>query len=126
MAEGTFAAAINCMDGRVQEPVIHWIKTHYNVDYVDSITEAGPNKVLLEANSEQLDTVKAKIEVSLNAHGSELIALIGHADCAGNPISKDKKVDQTKQNMQTLQNLYPNATVIGLYVNDAWEVERID
>lgn len=39
-----FVTAINCMDGRVQEPVIKWMKEKYNATYVDMITEAGPNK----------------------------------------------------------------------------------
>lgn len=35
---GKFATAINCMDGRVQIPVIEYIKSKYEVDYVDMIT----------------------------------------------------------------------------------------
>ncbi len=29
MSQGTFGTAINCMDGRVQEPVARWLKEHY-------------------------------------------------------------------------------------------------
>ena len=39
-----FAPAINCMDGRVQLPVIAYVKAHYSVDHVDMITELGPAK----------------------------------------------------------------------------------
>ena len=34
------------MDGRVQLPVIQWIKENYRVDFVDVITEAGMDSVL--------------------------------------------------------------------------------
>jgi Putative carbonic anhydrase len=37
MGEGKFGTAINCMDGRVQEPVINWMKVRYGLDYVDMI-----------------------------------------------------------------------------------------
>ena len=43
-----FATAINCMDGRTQLPTINWAMKELNVDYVDSITEAGPDKILAE------------------------------------------------------------------------------
>ena len=43
-----FATAINCMDGRAQEPVIEYMKKSYGVDYVDMITEPGPNRILAE------------------------------------------------------------------------------
>jgi len=46
MLHKRFATAINCMDGRTQEPVITWIKKNYHVDFVDMITEPGPVKYL--------------------------------------------------------------------------------
>lgn len=39
-----FAAAINCMDGRTQVPVIEFLKNKYGVDYVDMITEPDPTR----------------------------------------------------------------------------------
>ena len=44
-----FCTAINCMDGRVQLPVIQYLQKRFNVDFVDSVTEAGPNLILSEA-----------------------------------------------------------------------------
>ena len=38
MAEGKFVTSITCMDGRIQTPIIKWIKENYDVDYVDTIT----------------------------------------------------------------------------------------
>ena len=43
-----FACAINCMDGRVQGAVKNYIKENYKIDYVDMVTEPGPNKILAE------------------------------------------------------------------------------
>ena len=48
MTKETFATAINCMDGRTQEPIISWAKKAFEVDYVDAITEPGPDKILAE------------------------------------------------------------------------------
>ena len=46
MAAGRFGTAVNCMDGRVQEPVLAWLKERYELEHVDMITEAGPDKAL--------------------------------------------------------------------------------
>ncbi|WP_279401807.1 carbonic anhydrase [Piscibacillus salipiscarius] len=97
MAEGTFVTAINCMDGRVQEPVIKWMKSKYEVDYVDMITEAGPNKYLLDGNEDQVNSLKSKVDISYSKHGSKVLAMVGHHDCAGNPVNKEEKAAQIKQ-----------------------------
>ncbi len=38
---GKFVTAINCMDGRVQIPVIEYLKNNYGINYVDMITAPG-------------------------------------------------------------------------------------
>lgn len=126
MVQGTFVTAVNCMDGRVQEPVLDWLKEQYQADYVDMVTEAGPNKVLLEGDHEAVQALKSKIEVSLNAHGSRVIAIAGHYDCAGNPVDKREKWEQTRRSVSHLQDWYPDAEVIGLWVNENWQVESVE
>jgi len=49
MSDKKFAAAINCVDGRTQIPVMEWMKKNCRVDYVDMVTEPGPVKILKES-----------------------------------------------------------------------------
>ncbi len=51
----SFCTTINCMDGRVQLPVIKYLQKHFNVDYVDSITEPGPNLILAKQTNFNID-----------------------------------------------------------------------
>jgi Putative carbonic anhydrase len=37
----TFATCLNCIDGRVQIPVIEWITRNKGFKYVDMITKPG-------------------------------------------------------------------------------------
>ena len=46
MPVGSFGTAINCIDGRVQLPVINWMKATHHVDWVDVITEPGADEAL--------------------------------------------------------------------------------
>lgn len=126
MSKATFVTAINCMDGRVQLPVIHWMQEKYDVPYVDMITEAGPNKVVLEGTDQQIEAIRSKIQVSTDAHGSEVLAIVGHHGCAGNPIPKEEKEEKIKQAIKVIQSWDFQVKVIGLYVNEQWEVEVVE
>ena len=126
MSTKKFVTAINCMDGRVQLPVIVWMKKHATADYVDMITEPGPNKILSENTEfDLIQSVRKRVEISVVKHASTKIAIIGHFDCAGNPVDKDTQLDQLKKAVQTIQSWGFQIPVIGLWVDDHWTVYQI-
>ncbi len=93
-----FATAINCMDGRAQKPILEFIEKSFGVDYVDMITEPGPNKILAENNDISLiESLKKRIEISVEKHASKAIAVVGHYDCAGNPETEEVQKDHLKK-----------------------------
>lgn len=121
-----FATAINCMDGRVQLPVIDWLKTQFNVDFVDMITEPGPNKILADNKPSWLiESLQRRVEISVVKHQSLGIAVIGHYDCAGNTVEKDQQIQQIKTAVKTLQSWGFELPVIGLWIDDQWTVQRV-
>jgi len=126
MAHGKFGTAINCMDGRVQLPVIEWMKKQYDIDYVDMITEPGPDKFLSSGNVSGVESIKARTLISVEKHGSTIIAVVGHHDCAGNPISKREHEVQVKESMKTVNSWNLPVSVVGLWINENWQVEIID
>ncbi len=124
MAQDKFATAINCMDGRTQLPVMEYLKNKYGVDYVDVVTEPGPIKVLAEGNDHTtLESIKKRIDISVNKHGSSVIALVGHHDCAGNPVGRTMQESQLKKSVEKIHAWGYNAEIICLYVNEDWSVE---
>jgi carbonic anhydrase len=126
MSSHQFATAINCMDGRVQVPVIAYIKTKYKVDYVDMITEAGPVKLFSEENGSVLmDSIKRRVEVSVFKHNSRLIAIVGHYDCAGNPTGREVQIEQIGRAIQTVEAWGLPVRVLGLWVDKNWEVNEL-
>jgi len=125
MAEGTFATAINCMDGRCQEPVTNWLKATFGVDFVDAITEPGADKALTEGSSTQVESVRSRVLVSVNGHGSKHVAIVGHHDCAGNPVSKEKHLEMTRQAVQNVIAWKLPVRVVGLWVDENWQVEVV-
>lgn len=126
MPKGKFATAVNCMDGRIQLPVIEYLKNRYKVDHVDTVTEPGPIKILAErTNVTVLESIKHRVEISVKKHGSKSIALVGHHDCAGNPVKRAFQEEQLKKSLDTIESWGFDAEIICLYVNARWEVEEI-
>lgn len=120
-----FVTAINCMDGRVQFPVMDWLMKNLHADYVDMITEPGADKIFCEECEEIRATVKQKMLISIEKHNSKAIAIVGHHDCAGNCVCTDDHYDHVKLSVEAVKQLHPQIKVLGLFVNENWAVEVI-
>ena len=124
---GKFATAINCMDGRVQLPVINWLRENLSVDYVDMITEPGPDKILAEGSAAAQESIKARVLISVNKHGSDTIMVVGHHDCAGNPVTRAQHETHIRQSVIRIHSWkLPVKRVFGAWVDENWKVEIVE
>ncbi len=121
-----FCTVINCMDGRVQLPVISYVKKRFNAEFVDTITEPGPNLILSEQNNQfEIQSILKRLKISIECHKSEGIAVVGHHDCAGNPTNKEAQIEHIQKAIIFIQKEYINVEIIGLWVNEKWEVQEL-
>jgi len=120
---GIRATCLNCMDGRVQLPVLHWIKEHYRVDFVDVITEAGMDNVL--SNQEDIREVLRSITISVNINKSTRLFVVGNYDCRGNPVEESVHRQEILSSVKRLKEFWPNHEIVGLWVNKDWQVELV-
>ncbi|MGR3219980.1 MAG: carbonic anhydrase [Candidatus Anammoxibacter sp.] len=120
-----FATCLNCIDGRVQLPVIHWIKENYDIDYVDMITEAGMDNILVVGNDSNMRNILKKIDVSLTKHHSNIIFIVGHYDCAGNPVDEETHKQHIHTAVKKMKTLTTIDRVVGLWISKEWDVEKI-
>ena len=123
MVEGKFATSVSCIDGRIQTSLAKWIKENYSVDYVDTITEPGIDKTITETSV--FESIKIKVSISINAHKSELVVLSGHYDCAANPVSNEKHIELIKKGIEVISSWNLGVKVIGVWVDDSWNVNTI-
>lgn len=112
------------MDGRIQLPIIHWLKENYDVSFVDTITEPGIDKLF--TNIDKIKEIKSKALISVNKHGSKLVMVSGHDDCAGNPVSKSEHVDQIKHAVSVIESWKLPIKIIGAWVNQNLELEILE
>lgn len=127
MSHGKFGTAINCMDGRVQLPLIDWMKKQFGLDYVDMITEPGPDRVMTCGQDKDVEVIEVKAAISARAHGSRIIVIVGHDDCAGNPVDKETHCNQVRKAIQIIRSWdLPFEKIIGVWLDKNWNVEVIE
>ncbi|MDP2044502.1 MAG: hypothetical protein Q8K15_04970 [Candidatus Omnitrophota bacterium] len=115
------ATCINCIDGRVQLPVLHWIQKQYQIDFVDVVTAAGIDKVL--ASQDNIDEIIRSINISININKSSRIFVVGHYDCRGNLVDEKIHHEDVGKSVKRLKVYWPELEIIGLWVNSHWQVE---
>lgn len=119
----SFCTVINCMDGRVQLPVFTHLQKRFDVRYVDTVTDAGPVRLL--AGTPETNAARSmfrRVQVSVESHGSTQIAVVAHHDCAGNPVEKSQQIEQLRSAVETVSRRFPDCEVIGLWVDADWSV----
>ncbi len=121
-----FGTAINCIDGRTQEVVIDHMKQNHSIDGVDMVTFPGADGLFSnEKYSGEIALIRRAVSISIEKHGSRIIAIVGHYDCAGNPGDREHHFMQIRKAMHEVSSWNFNAQVIGLYVNDKRAIEEV-
>ncbi|MGH4117755.1 carbonic anhydrase [Clostridium sp.] len=120
-----YATALNCIDGRTQIPVINWLKENFDVDYVDLVTEPGMDKVLAQCHFVETYRLKENTIISITAHNSKVVAVVGHYDCAANPVSDYKHFQDIVKSTYEVKSWGLPVIVIGLWVDEFWHVHVV-
>jgi carbonic anhydrase len=115
MDEKSFATSLSCMDGRVQLPMINLIKEKYSVDFVDTITAPGIDKVISDGN---IESIKKSVMISVSNHKSSHIVISGHFGCAGNPVSEDEHLTHIKNSVELVKSWNLDADVVGVWIDE--------
>ncbi len=122
----TFCTAINCIDGRVQIPVIQYLKHRFSAEFVDMITEPGPVGAFgKKGKADTVAAIRYRVQVSIEAHNSKNLAIAAHADCAGNPKSDREQQKEIAVAVNELRKTFPAMKVLGLWVDKTGRVTEV-
>ena len=115
------------MDGRIQTAVIDYMREEYQTLYIDTITVAGPSKILSEYKKDKLiKNIKFRAAISVEKHGSEVIAVVGHFDCAMIQQPDDLQQNHVTTAVENVKKWHDNVEVIGLWVDSDLSVKRLN
>jgi len=101
------------------------MRAGYHLDYVDTITTPGADRALAEGSQYIVEQIRASAELSVARHGSTVLAIVGHHGCAATPVSKEHHWEQVRQALQVVRFWNLPVTVVGLWVDQNWEVEVV-
>jgi len=116
------------MDGRAQKPVTEYLQKNFSVDYVDMITEPGPCKILSEGHDTTIiESIKKRVEISVKKHGAQIIAVVAHYACAGNPVNDDAQQQQLQKAIDVIHSWeFPVKKVIALWLDEDFKPSIIN
>ena len=130
----TFFTTVGCMDGRAQEVVAEFGRRRFGALFPDTITEAGLVGSLAKDSPDQslIDSIKNKLNISLEKHHSKGVIVQGHQECAGNPVEDEKHKDDIRKSVQLIKSLINSSIpVMGVFVKrpsqhpSKWEIEEV-
>jgi hypothetical protein len=126
MTSFRFGTAINCIDGRTQQAVIEYMKQNFGIDGVDMVTFPGADGMFSNhERSAETTLAKQAASISVEKHGSKVLSIVEHHDCAGNPGDKNHHYAHIRRAVQEVQSWKFPVQVIGLYVGDKWKIEEV-
>jgi hypothetical protein len=119
-----YGSALSCMDGRIQRKVSDYLAATFGVRHIDTVTAPGMVQHIATQTS-RTEAILGDLRISVEKHGSTHIGIAAHADCAGNDVSDAQQKLQVASAITNLEETFPEAQVVGLWVNDRWIIERI-
>jgi hypothetical protein len=123
-----FVEALTCKDGRGVAPLASYVRAKWGANAVpDMDTEPGIDKILAEKSDEALTALWDKVEISLQKHGASTILVIGHHECAANPVDDATHHEHVRAAVEKVRAhaFSKPVEVIGLFVNGQWAIEEV-
>ena len=72
-----------------------------------------------------IGAIRRRVEISIEKHGSKLIAIAGHFDCAGNPADKEIQLKHILKAIKTIRSWHFDAQAIGLWIDERCNVMTV-
>ena len=90
-------------------------------------TNDGPVKILAEGpDNSPAKSIYGRVAISVERHGSKVVAVVAHHDCAGNPRPKAEQLVQLRTALKTVEGWGFDVSVLGLWVDENWTVEKVE
>lgn len=118
-----YSIAINCVDGRVQTPVLEWMKRHTRGELVHCVTEPGPDAAL--ADGDAADRIEPIVRLLTEGTSVDAVAVAAHHDCLGNPVDQETHREQVRRAAEAVASWGLADRVLALWVDRDWAVSVV-
>ena len=122
-----FVAVLTCIDGRVLPPTLAHMGDMCDAEHVDVITAPGMDG-LLAGGGAAADGALRALEVSMVAHGTRDVVVVGHDDCAGHPADPAERGGIVARAVEAVLARHPTLSVTGLHLRQeaaGWQADEV-
>jgi hypothetical protein len=135
------------MDGRIHAAVRKRLYESHGVDVVDVVAQPGMNKFLAENSIRGfwfrlilycltlqirkvrslivMANIRSMVSISAVNHKAEVLAIVGHAECAGNKCDKETQIGHLIKARKTLESFGFEVPIILLWVGGDWKTVEV-
>ncbi|MFA5080593.1 MAG: carbonic anhydrase [Candidatus Paceibacterota bacterium] len=114
---------LKCMDFRLQNKTLSWIKENYYFGDCDVISNAGSGKALVDGTPEVKEFILNEIGISYERHGAKNVILVHHSDCgayksynfANIEEEKTKQIEDMRKEETIIKEKFPDVTIIKIW-----------
>jgi carbonic anhydrase-like protein len=103
--------------------------TNYDIDGVVLVKFPGVDGILSSSkeqrSEEVIELIRSAVSISAQKHGSHIIAVVGHHDCAGNPGDSEHHNNDIRSAMREISSWNFTGQIVGLCVNDKRQIEVV-
>jgi hypothetical protein len=104
---------------------VDYLRRTYGVDFVDLITEPGPERALTDpARAGVQAAIHRNASFSVKGHDAELVAVAAHDDCLGNDADPATRLRQLRGAQHLITGWNLGVDVLGLWVHMDGTVEE--
>jgi hypothetical protein len=125
------AIAFVCSDGRLHHGGVNInekIRQLLDVDYVYVIAIPGPDGILAKRDSPWCVTACEQFDLLLKVKSPVIVGVVGHTDCAGNPVSDNQHKHDIQDACSTVSQWGYGGDIRGLLVqrvsDSEWQLLR--
>lgn len=122
----TFAASIQCIDGRIHDAIFSYIRGNYDIKYIDIISEPGIDGILADENITHIDSIIRKVQVCVDVHQVKEVFLSAHYNCLANPGTKEEHLVQMNKSLEKLKAIFPDLNFHKIWIDENWECAAAD
>lgn len=130
--EHTNAVVFMCSDGRLHHGKVNsaeTIREYLSVDYTYLIAIPGPDGILTRGSAAEQEAASSQFNLLKEAKSPVVVAVVGHCNCAGNPVSDDEHRNDIKEAVNIIRDWGYQGEIVGLlqlHENDAsWPLEEV-
>lgn len=108
--------AFVCCDGRLHHGEVNAVEAlrqELGVDFVYPLSVPGPNGVLLRGAECEKDALYKQFSVLLNLKNPSVVAIAGHYNCAGNPVSNEEHDSDVREAVKVIREWGYTGTIVG-------------